>query len=175
MEADLTARFAEDSIATDQITFTRSGDLRYVGQGYELKVPIDDGDLDDAALAAIWERFHDIHAAEYGHAFEANPIEVVNLRVTAISEQHKLDQLPPVASGSLQGALLGTRPSVFRANGQLQEFDTAVYQRDRLPVAQQFAGPAILLQKDSTTLVPPGATASVHPSGSIIITLKGRL
>ena len=175
MEADLTARFAEDSIATDQITFTRSGDLRYVGQGYELKVPIDDGDLDDAALAAIWERFHDIHAAEYGHAFEANPIEVVNLRVTAISAQHKLDQLPPVASGSLQDALLGTRPSVFRANGQLQEFDTAVYQRDRLPVAQQFAGPAILLQKDSTTLVPPGATASVHPSGSIIITLKGRL
>ena len=174
MEADLTARFAEDRIAKDQITFTRSGDLRYVGQGYELKVPIGDGDLDDAALAAIWERFHDIHAAEYGHAFEANPIEVVNLRVTAISEQHKLDQLPPVASGSLQGALLGTRPSVFRANGQLQEFDTAVYQRDRLPVAQQFAGPAILLQKDSTTLVPPGATASVHPSGSIIITLKGR-
>ncbi|MEO0765133.1 MAG: hydantoinase/oxoprolinase family protein [Pseudomonadota bacterium] len=174
MEANLAARFGDDNVPEDQITFTRSGDLRYVGQGYELKVPVSGGDLNETDLEDIWEQFHSIHAAEYGHAFRASPIEVVNLRVTAVAAQGRLEQLPPAASGSLQDALLHSRSSVFRKAGSLQAFDTAVYRRDRLPVNVPFSGPAILLQKDSTTLVPPGATACVHPSGSIIITLENR-
>ena len=55
--------------------------MRYVGQGYELKVPIPDGPVDDVTMAAVLAAFHTAHAAEYGHAFPQNPVEVVNLRV----------------------------------------------------------------------------------------------
>lgn len=171
METDLAARCADDGIARHDITFMRSGDLRYVGQGYELKVPVSDGDLDADALDDIWARFHTIHAAEYGHAFQDSAIEVVNLRVTAIATLAKLDAMPPAKGGSLTDALLYKRDSMFRAGGTLRSFETCVYRRDALPVDVPVAGPAILLQKDSTTVVPPDTTARVHPSGSIIITL----
>lgn len=174
MEAELTDRFAEDGIAPDAVTLKRSGDLRYVGQGYELKVPFGEGAVDGAALSAVWTDFHAIHAAEYGHAFEASPIEVVNLRVTAVGNLPKLTHLPTPTGDSLDTALLSTRASIFREAGTLRTFDTRIYRRDALPVDVAIPGPAILLQKDSTTVVPPNCTARVHASGSIIITLEGQ-
>ncbi|NKB27142.1 MAG: hydantoinase/oxoprolinase family protein [Rhodobacteraceae bacterium] len=174
MEAQSTARLADDGISADDVTFARSSDLRYVGQGYELKVPFPDGTVDDAGLSAVWAEFHKIHAAEYGHAFEASPIEVVNLRVTAIGSHSKLEKLPDRSGSSLDDALLYTRDSIFRAEGALKTFETSVYRRDDLPVGVAFDGPAILLQKDSTTVVPPGATARADASGSLIISLEGR-
>jgi len=173
MEAELVARFADDGIATSDVTFTRSGDLRYVGQGYELKVPIADGVVDTDALDDVWAKFHAIHAAEYGHAFEASPIEVVNLRATAVGHLRKLEQMPVPKGENLKDALLYTRESVFRDAGGLKTFESSVYRRDALPAGVPLQGPAILLQKDSTTVVPPRAVACVHPSGSIIITLEG--
>lgn len=172
MEQGLTTRFADDGIAISEVTFQRSADLRYVGQGYELKVPIPEGPLNSDGLDALWAAFHRIHAAEYGHAFEASPIELVNLRVTALGASSKLDSLPAVKSGTLEDALIHTRASVFRDGGTLRSFETSVYRRDALPVGVPFWGPAILLQKDSTTVVPPHATARVDASGSIIITLE---
>ena len=170
----MTERLADDGISASNVTFSRSSDLRYVGQGYELKVPFPDGIIDAAGLAEVWTTFHKVHAAEYGHSFEASPIEVVNLRVTAIGSHSKLEKLPARSSGSLDDALLYTRDSIFREDGALKTFETSVYRRDALPVGTTFDGPAILLQKDSTTVVPPGATAQVDPSGSLIITLEGR-
>lgn len=174
METELMARFSDDGVNAANATFARSGDLRYVGQGYELNVPVVDGTLDADAIADVWDKFHVIHASEHGHAFESNPIEVVNLRVTAIGKLRKLEQMPPTSDGCLDTAFLYKRDSVFRDGGALKVFETRVYRRDTLPVDQPFEGPAILLQKDSTTVIPPKATARVHPSGSIIITLEGQ-
>ena len=174
MEAELMARFSDDGIEPSQVTFNRSGDLRYVGQGYELQVPISEGVVGASAMSTVWAKFHDIHAAEYGHAFSSSPIEVVNLRVTAVGNLPKLEQMPPRKGGSLDAALLYKRNSVFRESGVLKTFETSVYRRDAMPIRTPFEGPAILLQKDSTTVVPPRATACVHVSGSIIITLEGQ-
>lgn len=172
MEQELADRFAADGIASADVVFNRSGDLRYVGQGYELKVPFGGGPIAQAGLSDVWARFHQIHTSEYGHAFTASPIEVVNLRVTATGHLRTLDKPPDRAGGSLETALLTKRQSVFREAGVLRSFETSVYRRDALPVDVVFDGPAILLQKDSTTVVPPQATARVHPTGSIIITLE---
>jgi N-methylhydantoinase A len=60
---------------------------------------------------------------------------------------------------------------VFRVGVELKTFDTTFYDRSKLPVGQPFTGPAIILQVDSTTVVPPGCTAEVHESGSIILRL----
>ncbi len=66
------------------VSFQRIGDLRYVGQGYELKIAFPAGEITPEGLAETFEAFHRTHAAEYGHAFPASPIEIVNLRVSGI-------------------------------------------------------------------------------------------
>ena len=172
MAEDLTARFDADDVPADSRGYQRLGDLRYVGQGYELRVPIADGPVTDAMLAQLWEDFHAAHAREYGHAFTDSPIELVNIRLVGTASLPKLESLSAPEGGSLEAALVRTKPSIFRTSEGLQTFDTPVYRRVDLPVATPFSGPAILLQTDSTTVVPPNAVAEIHPSGSVSITLQ---
>jgi N-methylhydantoinase A len=172
MQDDLAARFVADQIPAKDVTYARIGDLRYVGQGYELKVPIPDGPLDAGAMDGVLASFHAAHASEYGHAFPANPVEVVNLRVIGRGAMPRLQPGKARAGGSLDKALLRRTETVFRVNGKLAAFATAVYQRADLPVGQPFDGPAIILQTDTTTIVPPGWGAELHPAGSLILTQK---
>lgn len=172
MQADLAGRFAADKIAPVDVSYARIGDLRYVGQGYELRVPIPDGSLGDAAMAQVLDAFHAAHAAEYGHAFPQNPVEVVNLRVIGRGAMPRLAAGLAAQGGSLETALIRHSDTVFRVNGTLASYATAIYQRASLPVGQPFSGPAIILQKDTTTVVAPGWQGEVHPSGSLILTQK---
>jgi N-methylhydantoinase A len=171
METQLAGQFNADGIPAADVSFQRVGDLRYVGQGYELKIPIPAGKITPKAIESVFAAFHKAHAAEYGHAFQASPIEIVNVRVSGIGQMPKLTQLKPPKGGSLKDAHVRTGPSLFRVGGELKSFETPVYQRALLPVGERIAGPAIILQKDSTTVVTPGASAIVHSSGSIIVTL----
>jgi N-methylhydantoinase A len=171
MQAELSQQFDADRIAPENVSFERFGDLRYVGQGYELKVNLPSGDITAGALAAVWEDFHAAHAREYGHAFRESAIEVVNVRVTGVGAMPKITRLQAPGGGTLAQAQLRRSTCVFRADGHLQEFDTPFYQRSLLPVGEDFTGPAVILQKDSTTVVPPGSSARVDSSGSILITL----
>ena len=79
---------------------------------------------------------------------------------------------PFKTDGDLKVALVQTRDAVFRLDGSLQNFKTQIYRRNMLPTNVEILGPAILLQKDSTTVVPPNATAKVHSTGNIIISLE---
>ena len=169
MQAELAARFAVDHIPRADVTYARIGDLRYVGQGYELKVPLPDGPLDAGALDLVLTAFHAAHAAEYGHAFPQNPVEIVNLRVIGRGAMPQLAPGTAAQGGSLTKALIRHTDTVFRVAGTLSPFATAVYARENLPVDQSFAGPAIILQKDTTTIVPPLWQARVHPSGSLLL------
>jgi N-methylhydantoinase A len=171
METGLAAQFTADRIAPADVSFQRFGDMRYVGQGYELPVALPGSEIGLTDLPAIWDAFHATHTAEYGHAFRASPIEIVNLRVVGIGAMPKIRALKSPRGGSLAEALVRTSDCVFRVDGRLQTFATPFYQRPLLPVGETFAGPAIVLQKDSTTVVPPRTTATVDPSGSILIKL----
>ncbi|MBZ9935644.1 hydantoinase/oxoprolinase family protein [Mesorhizobium sp. BR1-1-16] len=172
MEAELSAQFAADHIDQADVSFRRIGDLRYVGQGYELKIPFPEGEITAEKLTETFEAFHRTHASEYGHAFRQSPIEIVNLRVSGIGRMPKLDKLTAPAGGSLAEALVRTAPSVFRAGDRLETFETPIYRRAALPVGEAFTGPAIILQTDSTTVMPPGTRAVVDASGSILITIE---
>ena len=90
MEAALRARFSADHVDDDRITFVRRGDLRYVGQGYELHIPFPAGEITAEAIAQVWQAFHAAHAAEYGQAFEASAIEIVNARVIGTGRIEKI-------------------------------------------------------------------------------------
>jgi N-methylhydantoinase A len=172
MRADLAARFALDQIDPAGISYVRLGDLRYVGQGYELRVPIPDGALDGAAMEQVFAAFHDAHAREFGHAFPGNTVEMVNLHVTGRGAMPRLAPSRAAEGGSLEASLVRRTETVFRVDGKLGTFVTDVRRRDRLPVGVPFAGPAIILQTDTTTVVPPDWQAEVHASGSIILTRK---
>jgi N-methylhydantoinase A len=170
MERALAGQFVADGLDAAAVSFVRAADLRYVGQGYELRVPVPAGAIDGAALAGIFETFHRLHEAEYGHAFRTSPIEIVNVRVTGVGRMPKIDR-PSVPHGhSLAEALVRRGRCVFRVAGKLETLETAFYLRDRLPLEQAFAGPAVVLQMDSTTVVPPGWTAVADRNGNLILT-----
>jgi N-methylhydantoinase A/oxoprolinase/acetone carboxylase beta subunit len=170
MEKTMLAQFAADGIGADAITFERAGDLRYAGQGYELRVRLGPGALDETALAEAWEAFHRQHEAEYGHRF-ASPIEIVNIRLTGIGPMPKIGKPAVPDDGSKDAALVKTGRCVFRVDGALQSLPTSFYRRDRLPVGTPIAGPAIILQMDTTTVVPPNATFTADAGGNIVIRL----
>jgi N-methylhydantoinase A/oxoprolinase/acetone carboxylase beta subunit len=174
MRAELTEQFRADGFDSSQIAFRRSADARYVGQGYELRVDLADDAIDAAAIARAFDQFHAVHKAEYGHAFPQSPIEIVNIRLTGVAPTPAIKRATaPTPKGSLRDALLKTAGSFFRRSGRLQELETAFYRRDLLPVGQIIEGPAIVLQTDTTTVVPPDSTIVADGSGNLIIRLRG--
>ena len=169
MESELRAQFDRDGVDAATVSFERFGDLRYVGQGYELRVGIEDGRVTDKTVGAMFDRFHKQHEAEYGHFFAESPIEIVNVRVTGIGPTPKIDRPQPTKGGTLKAALIKTDRTLFRIDDELKEMETAFYRRETLPIDEAFDGPAIILQTDSTTVVPPRHTATADSHGNLII------
>lgn len=173
MERRLAAQFAADHLDADKVSYVRDGDLRYVGQGYELKISFPADAVTPAGLEEVWERFHKAHEREYGHYFRDNPIEIVNIRATGVGAMPKIQGLKAPLGGDMATARLRTGNCVFRVGGELKSFDTAFYRRHLLPVGEPVAGPAIILQKDSTTVIPPGWTAINDAVGNLLLTHQG--
>jgi N-methylhydantoinase A len=173
MERHLKKQFAADNLEYANMSFIRDGDLRYVGQGYELKVQFPVGAIGRAQLDDVWSRFHEAHKREYGHYFADNPIEIVHIRVTGIGRMPKIDKLTAPQGTTLAKARVKTGQCMFRVDGKLRPFETVFYRRHLLPVCEAFAGPAIVLQKDSTTVVPPGYRAINDATGNLILKIAG--
>ncbi len=167
LEATLRGWLHADGVADADIEVQRALDCRYVGQGYELRVPLAPGAFAEAALG----RFHELHAREYGKA-HGDPIEIVNARVTAIGRRPTVDRLP-VPSGELADALVATQAVRFPGPGGLVAHEAPFYERPRLPVGAAFPGPAIVLHADTTTVVPPGWSAVADDAGNLILTREG--
>jgi N-methylhydantoinase A len=169
MAKELAERFTADGIDLAKVTFERRGDLRYVGQGYELKVPFPAGTLDEAAINKAFEAFHEIHRREYGHHFADSGIEIVNLRLVGAASAAKIARPAVGASTSSAAAKVKSGMCTFRVEGKLADYPTDFYRRDLLPVGERISGPAIVLQMDSTTVVPPQHNFEVDAAGNLII------
>jgi N-methylhydantoinase A len=160
-------------------TFERSADLRYRGQGFELTVEVPEQTVDAAAMAALRERFHAAHERLYGYALRSAPVELVNLRVT-VSVPLPKARPPEIAPqiGPIDGARVGEREVYFgRAHGAsarptagLGWLPTPRYDRSLLGAGAVVAGPAVLEQVDSTTVLGPGQQATVDRFGNLIVT-----
>ncbi|RYL99038.1 hydantoinase/oxoprolinase family protein [Sporolactobacillus sp. THM7-7] len=174
LEEDITEQLEEAGFASDQITLLHYFDCRYVGQGYELRIPVMSEAIDSNNVKDIWETFHAAHKREYGHAFPEAPIEIVNMRVTGIGNMPKIGD-PNFAEGShsLKEAEVKTSPAWFRSESSLKQFDTPHYQKEQLPINEPIAGPCIILQKDTTSVIPPECTATMLSNGSILVKIGG--
>jgi N-methylhydantoinase A len=171
LEDQVKDQLRADGFSEDQMALQRFADCRYVGQGYELRALVPGGELDETALQSVWQQFHDLHTAEYGHAFPENPVELVTLRVTGTGPMPKLSGLPVPTEGDVKEAWLKTAVTYFRVNGQLEEYSTNFFERDRLPVGGIIEGPAVIFQKDSTVLLPPHSQTTVEANGNLLIRL----
>jgi N-methylhydantoinase A len=159
-----------DGVPDDAVTVMHAADCRYVGQGYELRVPIPTGQLDDHSLGGVWSEFHRIHEDEYGRSFKQNPIELVNIRVVAVGEMPKIPSFSGLRDGTAEDAFVDERDVHFPGEeGGLEVHSTRFFERTRLPVGAAIDGPAIVLQVDSTTVVPPGASVEVLDTGDLLI------
>ncbi|KIL44607.1 hydantoinase/oxoprolinase family protein [Jeotgalibacillus soli] len=169
LEEKLIAQLKEDGISDELIQIHRSADCRYAGQGYELRVDLSSGVLNNEKLQKTFDEFHENHKNEYGHHFEERPIEIVNIRVTGIGVMPKIEKQANEPAYSLEDALVKTGESIFNLDGELQNVPTKFYKRDKIPVGVEFKGPAIVLQKDTTTVIPPNCTAHIEKYGNMII------
>jgi N-methylhydantoinase A len=159
-----------DGVANDAMSIMHAADCRYLGQGYELRVPVPTGRLGADFLAGLWSDFHRLHEDEYGRSFPENPIELVNIRVVAVGEMPKIPSFSGSRDGSAEDAFLDERDVHFPGeDGGLAAHSSRFFERSRLPVGATVEGPAIVLQVDSTTVVPPGASAEVLDTGDLLI------
>jgi len=92
----------------------------------------------------------------------------VNLRVTATGVRPKVERLP-VTHGAMDEALIGEADGVFRVDGALTTLPTRHYDRARLPHGERVDGPAIVFQRDTTVVIPPGWHGAAQPSGNLVL------
>jgi N-methylhydantoinase A len=156
------------SAVTSELTIVRSADARYVGQGYELTVPVPLGTLDARALARVRTQFDEIYAARYGYSSPDEPVEIVTWKLSAVGGAPRVS-LAKAATGGTRNARKGERPAYFpERRGYV---DTPVYDRYALTAGASITGPAIVEERESTTVLPPGASAIVDGYANLIVTL----
>lgn len=171
LEKEALDQLRADGMTEDQIVLERVLDCRYAGQGYELRVTAESGEINDSWLEKLTAGFHDAHEREYSRRFEGNDIQIVNVRVRGIGLMQPL-KLPEVESGGEQpdeAAHRGKKEVWFRVEGELKKFDCDFYDRARLLSGNKIQGPAILTQFDTTIVVPPDLHAEVDGFGNVII------
>ena len=170
--ATLTARaedwFEHEGIAAENRVLTRTADMRYKGQNYELAVTLPEGPVTQATLEALATGFAELHRQRYGFVAEGEAVQIVTLRLeaTGLVQKATLTRHPD-AGPDASAARTGERPVWFP---EAQDFvATPIYSRDELKPGNRFAGPAIVEQMDTTTVVPPGMTARVDPYLNLIL------
>jgi N-methylhydantoinase A len=153
-----TEEFREENLTGQSF---RSVDVRYKGQGYELNVPF----APDMAA-----QFHDLHQRRYGFANETRALEVVNVRVRMVNAAEAFTSVvQPLHEGDGLHALIGTRHVYF--DGGFQE--TRLYNRELLRPGDTFAGPAIVSEYSSATVLPLGDVLRVDGLGNLVIEVHG--
>ena len=161
--------FLNEGYSLDQLKLEFGIDIRYLGQGYELTIPLGGSDeLNQDDIAAARSRFDSTHEQMFGHAAADEDAEAVNyrLRASAIVSKASLKSRESAKTSS-DVAKLGNRQVCFDSKEGLVE--CPIYNRELLEPGHNFNGPAIVEQLDSTTVVYPGQKAKVDDYLNIVI------
>src|SRR3954462_8703136 len=161
---------ADEDIAPDRQSVAFVADMRYHGQGYEIPVPLDPGEVRAGNLSELGARFNALHEQLYGFRMPDTAAEIVNLRAVATGDLPK----PELPEADLQGddasgAVVEQGEILFAGERRA----TPIYDRGALRPGNRFAGPAIVTEFDSTTVVLPGYVAEVDRYSNILITPEG--
>ncbi len=155
-----------EGVSREERTFTLALDLRYRHQSFELTVPCATLLEESAAhlTKRLAEAFHQLHESTYGHAHPTEPVELVAVRLRAEGRVPRPTLPPPLGTQSVP------RPSAHQAvyfNRGWRE--SAIYERDSLGPGAVIEGPAVVVERHATTLIPPDAECTLHPSGALLV------
>ena len=145
-------------------------DIRYGNQAYELTVPVESSEIEEGALDAIAERYHAQHFTTYDYNAPDEPIQLVNMRASAIGK-FGADFIAPrisFANGSKDISPRSHREVYFKESGQTS---CPVYDRGDLSAGAEIEGPAVIQESSSTVIVYPGQRAAATEFGTIEITI----
>ncbi len=162
-----------DRIGAEEGAFRRElvVDARYVGQNFELRVPLGVAPrgraIDLPSREAFLERFFAVHEQAYGYANRRAPVEMVNIRLTGLVSGFELEEAG-LAAADVVPEPRSHRQVWFSAAGPTR---TAIYRRGDLAASSALAGPAIIEQLDATTPIHPGDSAEVDRFGNIMVRL----
>ncbi|MGE0522163.1 MAG: hydantoinase/oxoprolinase family protein [Variibacter sp.] len=156
-----------EGIETGDLLVAYSADVRYIGQSYEITVPLTSAEVDGDVLKALQQDYEDRYRRIYGFSHRSRA-EIVNLRARAYKSVASLDKLNfPQLVPSGRAAESRHRPAWFL--GSEKPVETAIYARPDLAVGAPVKGPAIIEQLDTTVVVYPGQSAVLDASNNIII------
>jgi N-methylhydantoinase A len=163
-----TTLLEHEGLAAAQRRMLRSLDLRYQGQSHELPVTVPAGPLTAQHLEAIANQFHAAHTRAYGYAAPDDPIELVNIRLTAlgVSPKPRLQALPQ-GSGVITAAVKGQRQVWFSETASF--LLCPVVDRTRLRWQDMVIGPAVIEELDATTVLHPEYQATVDQHGNLLV------
>lgn len=166
LESEAVSTLREDGFDPSSIRCERSADLRYVGQAYELTVPVPVGEFAEPSWRTLVAGYHRAHERAYGFAKPDDPVELINLRLTALVDvdRPQWEAHPPVETTPQP---VTERPAWFGGRSHR----CPVYPRDRLRAGHRLDGPAVIEEHGATTVVGPGDRASVDPWGNIHLTV----
>ncbi|MBC8458960.1 MAG: hydantoinase/oxoprolinase family protein [Deltaproteobacteria bacterium] len=163
-------RTLQKSGTAEDITFDRSVDVRFIGQGSETNVPIPESNFTSVKKKDVRKRFDEIYEKLYGRTYPDSPVEFINFRVRA-SLPERLLKLPKIdkKTGLLDDAVKGQRQAY---SGIAKDFiPYKVYDRYKLFTGAEFKGPAIIEERESTVIAGEDASISVDEYGFLWIEL----
>src|SRR5262245_18777334 len=170
LEAKAREELKAEGMAATAARFARELDLRYTGQGYELRTPLDGlftETLTAQSMQAARARFDERHAQIHGHAAKERPVEVVSYRVRVRVTVPKYEPRAEPAPAKPAAAVPKGNRRVHV--GAKDSIEATLYERDRLDIGATIAGPAIVEQFDATTVIPQCWTARVDGHRNLIL------
>jgi N-methylhydantoinase A len=164
MESSARQMLRRAGVPEDRWAIARAADLRYRRQAYELTVPVAPGPISGETLAGLTADFHEKHRITYGHASEREPVQLVNLRLSAVG---KLEGLDFSRQASQPARLEATSRAVyFKETGRVT---CDVVGRESLVPGRERSGPLIVEAMDTTIVVPPGWRLRVDAVGFVVL------
>ncbi len=168
------AAIAATTVNASEITVARAADMRYVGQEHAVTVDLPMAVFASGDREAIKTYFDDMHELRYGTSAPAERAEIVSLRstVTGIMAKPPLERVADGGAEPDEAAFTGTRSAYFTEIGAFA--DTPTYDREALKAGNRIAGPALIEEHASTTVLLPGDAMTVDTFGNLVIEVAGR-
>ena len=149
---------------TRDIQITRALEMRYLGQNYELELPVRFERFSAETTEQLWQAFHAAHQTRFGFSIPGEIIEIVNYLATAVSLTPK-PELRPIAQATGAPVAVGRRAVGF-ADGRLE---VPIYRREQLAAGHLIDGPAVIEEVASVTVFNPGQRLVVDGFGHLVI------
>ncbi|MBB5538784.1 hydantoinase/oxoprolinase family protein [Rhizobium giardinii] len=168
MEGEASALLVAAGVSKEEIVLTRSADMRFIGQGFEIPTVLPEGKLGPDLLADIEARFIHDYAVRFGRRVDGVGVEALTWRLTA-SIPRREAQLAFATSGQGGDARKGQRRAYFEGKGFI---DCAVFERSKLAAGATIAGPAIIEERESTIVAGPNTFISVDGHFNVVIEIR---